>query len=256
MVVSGAPASQQAYRQAADAAAFAARDLERIKRMVDERLATNEQLSAAKKTLADARAALAAQTAAGGQLAIQQITAPAGGVVSTVSASPGEHVAADAPLATLGAVNGLTAVLGVEPADAPKVRPGQRALITSVFDPTQQIASQITSVAAMIDPTSRLINAGATLQGATLPLGAAVRGQIVVGSHPGLLVPRAAVVDDEAGAHLFVVSGGKARQVAVRELGEYGDLIEVAGPLTAADQVAVAGAYELQDGMAVRTGPR
>jgi multidrug efflux pump subunit AcrA (membrane-fusion protein) len=65
-------------------------------------------------------------------------------------------------------------------------------------------------------------------------------------------VPRAAVVFDETGPHLFTVSAGKAHRVFVKTGLDHGADIEVAGALPAGAQVAVEGAYELQDGMAVK----
>ena len=85
---------------------------------------------------------------------------------------------------------------------------------------------------------------------------ALAQGRIVIARHGGLLVPRAAVVSDEAGAHVFVIEGGKARQVAVTAGAEQGDDIEVAGPIKAGDAVAVEGAYQIEDGMAVRIARR
>jgi len=62
------------------------------------------------------------------------------------------------------------------------------------------------------------------------------------------------VVFDETGAHVFVVAGGKARRVFVTAGRDHGDEIEISGPIQAGQVVAVEGAYELQDGMAVKVG--
>ena len=64
--------------------------------------------------------------------------------------------------------------------------------------------------------------------------------------------PSASVVYDENGSHVFVIRGGKAHQVAVTTGPEQDDRIAVSGEIHAGDQVAVAGAYQLQDGLAVR----
>jgi hypothetical protein len=69
-------------------------------------------------------------------------------------------------------------------------------------------------------------------------------------------VPRAALVFDETGAHVFVVQGGVARRVFVTAGRDHGDEVEVSGPITAGQSVAVQGAYELQDGMAVKVAGR
>ena len=94
------------------------------------------------------------------------------------------------------------------------------------------------------------------LNGAVLPIGAAVQGEVITGAHPGLLAPRGAVVFDETGPHVFVVSGGKARRVFVSVGRDQGQDIEITGEAPAGAQVAVEGAYELQDGMTVRVRGR
>ena len=252
MVLINAPASTQAYRQAADGATFAERDLARVQRLFDAHLAANDQLTAAQKALADARAALAAQSASGAGAARQTLAAPYAGVVSAEPVAAGDHVAADAPLITVAANNGLVAQLGVEPERAQGLAAGQRAILIPVFHPERRIDTRLSLVTRQVDPASKMINVAAPITGAILSLGEAVRGQIVVASHPGLLVPRASVAFDEKGAHVFVVAGGKATLTAVKTGAEDGDDIAVEGALKPGDRVAVQGAYQLQDGMAVR----
>ena len=252
IVLTSAPASTQAYRQAADAVVFAERDLARVQRLLDAHLAANDQLTAAQKVLADAKAVLAAQTASGAGAGRQTLTAPFAGVVSAAPAAAGDHVAADAPLITVAGSNDLVAQLGVEPQKAQGLAVGQAVTLIPVFHPERRIDTRLSLVTRQVDAASKMINATAPVAAAGLPLGEAVRGQITIASHPGLLVRRAAVVFDEAGAHVFVVAGGKARLVAVKTGTEDGDDIDVSGGLKAGDAVAVQGAYQLQDGMAVR----
>jgi RND family efflux transporter MFP subunit len=252
--LANAPASEQAYRQAQDAESFAEKDLERTKRLFDERLAAADQLSAAEKTLADAKAALAAQTAQGAARPVQTLTSPADAVVASVSAATGDRVAQDAALMVLAREGGLAAKLSIEPADAGRVAPGQTVLLKPVFGGAP-VQVRLAGVGRQADAATRAIDAVAPV-GAGLPVGAAVQAQIVTGVHQGLVVPRASVVFDETGAHLFTVAGGKAHRVFVQVGADQGQDIEVKGALAAGTPVAVVGAYELQDGMNVRTGGR
>jgi multidrug efflux pump subunit AcrA (membrane-fusion protein) len=107
-------------------------------------------------------------------------------------------------------------------------------------------------VAKAPNPDTKLLTATAPLTGGALAVGAAVQGDVVTGSHTGLSVPRASVVFDETGAHLFTVAAGKAKRVFVTVGADQGDAVEVSGPIKAGDTLAVEGAYELQDGMAVK----
>jgi membrane fusion protein, multidrug efflux system len=72
----------------------------------------------------------------------------------------------------------------------------------------------------------------------------------------GQVAPRAAVVFDETGPHVFVVAAGKAQRVFVTLGLDHGDEVEVRGKLPPGAQVAVEGAYELQDGMPVKVRGR
>jgi RND family efflux transporter MFP subunit len=250
--VGDTPASGLVYRQAADALAFAERDLARVQRLYDQQLAANDQLAAARKALADAQAAVAAQAAAGGGRGRQIIASPIAGVVSQVVAQRGQQVAAGAPLLTVVAAGGFLAQFGVEPTQAAQLVVGQPVRIVSALDPNMVVQSRMSAVGRAVDPATRLIPAAAPAPGAGLALGAAVRGEITTTTVQGLTVPAASVVYDENGAHVFVVRGGKAHQVAVTVGPEQGDRVMVSGQLNADDQVAVSGAYQLEDGMVVR----
>ena len=252
--VGDTPASWLVYRQAADAAAFAKRDLARVQRLYDQQLAANDQLIAAQKALADADAALAAQSAAGGGHARQAIASPIAGVVGQVSAAKGQQVAAGGALVTVVASGGLVAQLAVEPTRVAQITLGQPVRVVSALDPKTAVDSRLTMVGRAVDPATHLITVNAPAQNPGLPLGAAVRGEIAVATSQGLTVPRASVVYDEDGAHLFVVRAGKAHLVAVATGPEAGDQIAVTGDLHAGDPVVVVGAYQLQDGLAVRLG--
>jgi len=249
MEIANAPGAEMAFKQAADAVTFARTDLARVQRLYDERLAASDQLSAANKTLADAQATLAAQTKQGSGRSLQTISAPQDGVVTTVSASAGDHVAQDAPLVVLARANGAAAKLGLEPSG--KVGVGQAVTLQPVYG-GPPIVSRIAMVGRAADQTTKTLDAIVPLNGATLPIGAPVRGEVVTGSHAGWVVPRASVVFDETGPHVFVVSGGKARRTFVALGLDHGQEIEITGQLPAGAQVAVEGAYELQDGMAVQ----
>ena len=66
-------------------------------------------------------------------------------------------------------------------------------------------------------------------------------------------VPRAAVLNDEQGDHLFQLDHGKAHRVDVQLRQPEGDTVGVLGKLDAKLPVIVQGAYEVDDGSAVRT---
>jgi RND family efflux transporter MFP subunit len=251
--LANAPGAELSFNQAAQAARSAQADLARVQRLYDERLAASDQLIAAKKAAADAQSSLSAQQKQGTGQARQAMRAPQAGVVTTVSAAAGDHVAQDAPLVVLARDGGAVAKLAVEPSGRFSV--GQAVILRPMFGGAP-ITSRIAMLGRSADPATRTLDAIVPLNGATLPVGAAVQGEVVTGAHTGLAVPRSAVVFDETGPHLFLVSGGKAHRVFVSVGLDQGDDIEVKGPLAAGAKVAVEGAYELQDGMAVKVRGR
>jgi len=239
--VSDAPSSALAYRQAADAAVFATNDLARVQRLYDQRLAANDQLGAAKKAAADAAAALSQQKAQGSGPGGQTLTAPRAGIVTSVTATPGDHLAQDAPLAVLARAGAVTA--------------GEAVVLYPVFG-GPPLHTRISLVGQAADPATKTLDAIAPLNGAALPIGSAVRGEVVTGSHAGLVVPKQSIVFDETGPHLFTISQGKAHRIFVKAGVDRGDEVEITGNVTAGALIAVEGAYELQDGMAVKARAR
>lgn len=254
-----APAAALAWRQATDALTFARSDLARVQRLYDQHLAASDQLDAAKKTLADAEAGTAAQRAQGAGRGVQTIAAPTAAIVTSLAVAPGDHLAEDAPLLVLAPRGALSARFGLQPSASPAAVGDAVTLRPVAGGPS--LNARLTTVGEVADPTSRTLDATASLGGEALPIGSAVEADIAVSAHEGLLVPRAAVVFDETGAHVFVVQGGAARRVFVTVGLDQGDQIEVSATspsasLSAGQSVAVQGAYELQDGMAVRLAAR
>jgi RND family efflux transporter MFP subunit len=247
--LANAPGSEMAYRQAADGVSSAQADLARVQRLFDERLAATDQLIVAKKAAADAQATLTAQQRQGAGQSLQVLKAPRAGVVTTVSAAAGDHVAQDAALVVLARADGAAVKLGLEPTG--KFAVGQAVTIRPVFGGAP-ISSRLTMVGRAADQTTKTLDAIAPLNGAQLPIGAAVQGDVVTSAHTGLVAPRAAVVFDETGPHVFVLASGKAQRVFVQLGLNHGDDVEIMGKLAVGAQVAVEGAYELQDGMAVK----
>ncbi|HZZ69506.1 MAG TPA: efflux RND transporter periplasmic adaptor subunit [Phenylobacterium sp.] len=246
--LANAPGSELAFKQASDAAAFAKSDLARVQRLYDGRLAASDQLDAAKKASADADATLTAEEKQGAGHATQTIKAPQAGIVTTVSAAAGDHVAQDAALLVLARSGAAAAKLGLQPSG--QYAAGQAVTLRPIAGGAS-IRSRISMVGRAADQTTKTLDAIVPLNGASLPIGTAVEGEVVTGVHDGFTVPRAAVVFDETGPHVFTVAGGKAHRIFVKVGLDHDDAIEVSGPLPAGSQVAVEGAQELQDGMAV-----
>ena len=249
------PAQRSAYQQAQTALTLAAGELKRTEQLASQRLATQSQLATARKALADAQSALAAQRALGGDAATETIDAPADGVVTGLQVGLGERVAANAPLLSFTPTHALLAVLGVQPEDGARLHPGMSVQLQPVYGARETFAGTLRMVGQSIDPQTHLLNAQVELPAtasASLVAGAPLQAQIRTTDFTAWSVPRAAVLHDARGDYLFQVEHGHAKRVDVTVRSAQGDPVGVAGPLDPKAKVIVLGVYELDDGDAVR----
>ena len=254
LLVTPDPVARSSYRQAQSGLTLASGELQRTEQLAAQRLATQSQLAAAHKALADAQAALDAQRALGGGAAEEAVNAPADGVVTVLSVGLGERFAANAPLLGFTPAHALVAELGVQPEDAAKLHVGMPVRLRSVYG-AADFAGSLSMLGQSIDPQTHLLPAQVELPAAasaTLLAGAALDAQIRTDDFNAWAVPRAAVLHDEHGDYLFQVEHGHAKRIGVTVHSPDGDTVGVQGALDAQAKVIVLGAYELNDGDAVR----
>jgi RND family efflux transporter MFP subunit len=246
------PSTVSAYQQAMSTMNQARDELTRTQRLHDEKLATNSQLDAARKALADAQSALAAQAKLGGAQAVTTLEAPADGVVTALDAQLGERVAAGAKLVEFTPQGGLAALLGVEPEQASRMHAGMGVSLKAVYGNTT-LHGTVVSVADVVDPQSHLVDVLASVNDpAGLAAGSALSAKIAVAQFQAWAVPRDALLDDAKGDYVFQIEHGKAQRVDVRVVSPAGDPVGVDGKLDAHAPVVTLGAYELSDGDAVK----
>ncbi|MBS0220912.1 MAG: efflux RND transporter periplasmic adaptor subunit [Proteobacteria bacterium] len=249
------PATLLSYEKARATLDFANRDLERMRTLVLQQLATNAQLAAAQKAAADAEAALATERRLGNDQRTEIARAPFDGYVVSISVAPGDHVAAGAPVLKLARTDqGAHVLMGLEPEDARRVRSGMTAHAALVFAPDQQFQGKVQSIAGAMNPTTKRADLWINLPDAAvvLPVGSAVTVKIDVATRTGWVVPRQAVLHDRQGDYVFQIANGKARRIAVKVGLGTDHLTEISGSLDPSLRIVVLGNYELQDGMAVR----
>lgn len=255
MTLTNKPTGRLAYQQSQSGLAFAQAELDRIKALRARNLATESQVAAAEKALSDASTSLAAQRQLGGGEARTDLKAPFDGIVLDVPVAPGDRTAAGAVLIRAIANDSVQILAGFSPQDAHRITAGMPAFIepVGVKDP---IPAHVTHVQAMVNPTSRLVDVAlepVNPAAADLPTSEGARAVVTVANTTSWLAPRAAVLRDEAGAYLFQIEQGHAKRVDVTTPGAQDQQqIAVEGPLDSTHKIAVLGAYELEDGMAVR----
>ena len=177
------------------------------------------------------------------------------GIISRIFASPGSIVPAGSPVMEIVSQDAVEIVLGVEPEDAHLIRPGDQVALTAVNRPSQkEIRGRVQAISRSIDPSSRSLDVFVSVPSPpTFMLNEYVRGDILVASKKGLIVPRNAVLPEDSHSVLYTLKDGKAIRHIVTLGLENDREIEISGPdISEGDLAIVLGNYELRDGMAVR----
>ena len=249
------PATRSTYLQAQSALRVARDDLARTERLQAEKLATNAQLDAARKALADARAALDAQARLGGARAVVTLTAPSDGVVTALSVQRGQRIAAGATLIQFTPASALAAQLGVEPGSAASIRTGMPVTLEPVYASpgTPPLAATIAMVGDAVNPQTHLVDLVATLdKSVQLAAGTALSASIDTANFTAWSVPRNALQNDAHGDFIYQIERGKAKRVDVKVLAPDGSPVGVAGALDPRAPVITLGSYEVSAGDAVK----
>ncbi len=246
------PSSVSAYQQAVTTLSAAQKQRATTAQLLTQQLATRDQLVQAEKAVSDAQAAIAALRQSGAGQPTRILTAPFGGVVTTVSVAQGDRTQSGAPLVTLARTGSIVATVGLDPAKAGRVQVGQRAKVVRL-NGGPPIPARVVRVDGVLNPKTHMINVDLSLPaGAVLP-NEALRGDIAVGDVAGWIVPHRAIVTANGPTSVFQLVAGKAYLIKVNLLlaGEQIDVVE--GPILRNRPLIVDGAYQVQDGQAVRS---
>ncbi|MGH7115231.1 MAG: efflux RND transporter periplasmic adaptor subunit [Stellaceae bacterium] len=245
------PQAAAAYAQARSAVKVADDLVQRTRTMLSQHLATGQDLANAEKSAADAQAALAALVAQGAGGA-QTLRAPFHAIVTALSTSPGAIVAQGAALIELARPNALVLNVGVIPAQAIAIKPGDAASVIPLGarDPT---AAKVVLRGAAVDPQTGLLPIEIALPAGPFLPGEMASADIVTAQVPGYVVPHAAILVNRRGS-TYVVQAvlGAAKKVAVRVLAADNGEDVVAGPLDPSAPVVLDGNYQLENGMRIR----
>ncbi|WP_158912587.1 efflux RND transporter periplasmic adaptor subunit [Caulobacter sp. S45] len=247
-----APSAISGYRQAQTAVTLARAQQQHAVQLLAQQLGTKDQLAVADKAVADAQAQLSALAREGAGRASVTLTAPFDGVIATVPVAPGDRPAAGAALVTLNRSSGVQVSLGLEPGWRSQVKVGQ-AVRLEPLGGGPAIDGHVIRVDAVLNPRSRLLDVDIAVPAGQAISGEAFRARVAVGVLQGWLLPHEAVRVEDGKAFVFQVAGGKAHRVDV-EVAQAGRDVDVAqGPLDPARPLVTVGAYQLDDGDAVRT---
>ena len=250
-----APANSAAYAQAKSAVDFTTQDLARVERMFANKLATNDQISTARKALADAQVNLEQQRSIGAGETEAVLRAPFDGVITALMAVPGDKVQANTTIATVSSRSDVVVELNLEPEDASKLAPGAAVKLNVPFG-TMEFMAKLTSIGASVDPMTHLVKAIADIpaaSGARLSLGTTLMAHITLPPLQGILIPRTALLEDAKGPYVFTVSEDEAKRQDIKVLVETDDMALIDGldPALGSD-VVISNNSELDDDTPVK----
>lgn len=249
-VIAPDPQSKNDLQKAKSALNAARANRAHIAALLASHLATTADLATAEQALSDATNTLAALNATGTGTA-RTLTAPAAGIVSAVLASPGTLLPAGTALLRIINTAALVANIGMAPADAASVKPGDTAVVT-LLDSGADIPGQVLQTTAMPDPQTGLTNVALSLQGAATP-GIQVKAVITTAILTGYVLPRDCIQSDDKGDYGYQVDTKNiAHRVAVHVLGSAGTHLVIAPGLDTSMPFVTTGAYQLDDGTLVR----
>jgi RND family efflux transporter MFP subunit len=224
----------------------------------NEKLATNQEQATAQQAVQAAQLSLDSLKSRGIG-ASKTLDATVAGVVAKVDVQEGQIVPPGGPLVEIIGQNRMEVRLGVEPADAPKLRAQQPVSLQLINTPTTQLfEGRVRLVTRNVNPDTRLVDVFVTPSpDKPLLLAAYVRGELAISTRSGLIVPRSAVLPDEDDTWtLFTVKDEKAVKHDVKVVLQNDSiaLVEAAG-LQPGQIVVSVGNYELEDGMGVESSP-
>ncbi len=247
--------SRLQLQQAEDKLAAAEKNLNEVQQQYKKHLIVKTKLLQAKQTRQAAKRELE-NLQAQGVGKEKTLTAGHPGVIISVSAKDGALVSAGNPLMTIAEGDHVEVKLGVEPEDITHVHVGDGVELSPVHEPLQApIAGIVKLVSQQVDPTTQLIDVLVSLSsGAKIKLGAYIKGILNGASATGLVVPRKAILPDGNAYKLFTIRNGHAVKHQVRVGIQTAEKVEVlSDELSQGDEVVLAGNYELQSGMSVKT---
>lgn len=253
LIFETAPASRSSFEQAASAVGVAEKQRATTEQLLAQQLATRDQLAQAEKAVSDARVALTALRRDGAGRPMQTMTAPFDGIVTAINVAPGDRTQPGAALLTIARMSDIVVTVGIDPAEQGKVRAGQNAAMYRLTGGAP-IAGRLLRVDNVLNPKTRMIDADISAPAGAILSGEGLRADIATGQAHGWIVPHQAIVTANGPARIFQMVRNKAKAVPiiVIQSGSTTDIVQ--GAIAANHPIIVDGAYQVEDGEAVRTG--
>jgi membrane fusion protein (multidrug efflux system) len=223
----------------------------RSRQLSEQKLISANDIDQIKYDLENARAA---NRLANLELSYANVTAPISGIVASRSIKTGNFVQINTPIFRIVDTDKLEATLNVPERELATLKPGLPVTLRVDALPGHDFTGTVDRVAPVVDSgsgTFRVICAFAG--GGVLQPGMFGRLQINYDQRAdALVIPRNALLDDEAQPAVYTVRDGKAARTPVTLGYVDGEWVEVRGGLKQGDPVVTAGKVALREGSPVQ----
>lgn len=231
---------------------LAARDTERLRRLLAENAVSRQEFETMESRH---RVATAAVTEAETMLGYTKVTAPFGGVITRKLADVGDLAAPGRALLEMDDPTALRVEAAVPESLIQRVQLGAELEVRAAAGQTA-LRGVVSEIAPAADPASRTFNVKLDLPpNAGLRAGQFARVNIPLAESKALLVPAGAVVQRGQMELVFAVANQRAQLRLVKTGKRAGGLVELVSGVNVGEQIVVEGAADLRDGQPVEVKP-
>jgi len=223
----------------------------RSRQLADQKLISANDNDQLRYDLENARAA---NKLANLELSYANVKAPISGVIAQRSIKAGNFVQINTPIFRIVDTSRLEAVLNVPERELATLKPGLPVQLRVDAVPGKIFSGTVARIAPVVDSGSGTFRVISTFEGGgMLQPGMFGRLQIDYDNRAdALVVPRAALLDDEGDPAVFVVRKNTVARVPVKVGYMDGGWVEIREGLKLGDRVVIAGKTALRDGSVVQ----
>ncbi len=253
--------AQAAVQEAEASARLAEINLRRMTLLAPQGAVARVQLDEARTNRDTATAKLQSAQAdlssAADRLGYARLLSPVTGVVTTVSAGPGQVVTTGQEILRVAQSGARDAVFSVPGALADTLKQQQTLTLRMADNPSVSVTGTLRDISPQADTQTRTWRVRYDLENApaVMAMGATVTGSLPLGGSEVFQVPASALTRKEQKPAVFVVDTGKNRlRLTPVDIAAYmTDSVLIRKGLTAGEQVVTAGVSQLRDGENVLT---
>jgi RND family efflux transporter MFP subunit len=252
--------AQAAKQQATAQLENAQLNLERNERLFTRGVAAGKEVEDARMAVAQARASVDQSDAALSTIAIQleraEVRAPIAGQVVKRMVSVGEQVdgTAAAPIMEIANLDRVELAASVPAGQLSKISVGQTVTVTTNAYDDRAFTGTVIAIAPSVDPVtdSTLVRIRVQNPDRLLKVGMFAEARVRLMEHAdALVVPVTALVRDDEGAAVYVVSGGTATRTSVKTGLEQDGRVELLEGATEGQTILTTGVHGLGDAVKI-----